>query len=181
MSWSSSYPPPPRRSRSRSPRGSYPPRSAFPDSTYMGDTYRSSDWDNYDRERWSSYDRDRGLYEYGRRRSRSPPSDESESAAFRVALSGTQLFGLGRKRRRSVSPYERDRDRYDPRPRYSDDYGLAPFFDHGCPTHKLFFVNQTHIPVVTDMRRPPAEDPRVHIHPLDAPLQTHIHLNFLRH
>ncbi|KAF7776437.1 hypothetical protein Agabi119p4_4830 [Agaricus bisporus var. burnettii] len=104
MSWSSSYPPPPRRSRSRSPRGSYPPRSAFPDSTYMGDTYRSSDWDNYDRERWSSYDRDRGLYEYGRRRSRSPPSDES------------------RKRRRSVSPYERDRDRYDPRPRYSDDY-----------------------------------------------------------
>ncbi len=32
-------------------------------------------------------------------------------------------FGLaGRKRRRSMSPY--DRERYDPRPRYSDDYGL---------------------------------------------------------
>ena len=28
----------------------------------------------------------------------------------------------GRKRRRSMSPY--DRERYDPRPRYSDDYGL---------------------------------------------------------
>ena len=32
-------------------------------------------------------------------------------------------FGLaGRKRRRSMSPY--DRERYDPRPRYNDDYGL---------------------------------------------------------
>ncbi|KXN84225.1 hypothetical protein AN958_12878 [Leucoagaricus sp. SymC.cos] len=103
MSWSSSYPPPSRRSRSRSPRGSYPPRSSYPDSAYPGDTYRS-DWDSYDRERWSSYDRDRGPYDYGRRRSRSPPSDES------------------RKRRRSVSPYDRDRDRYDPRPRYNDDY-----------------------------------------------------------
>lgn len=28
----------------------------------------------------------------------------------------------GRKRRRSMSPYERDR--YEPRPRYNDDYGL---------------------------------------------------------
>lgn len=31
---------------------------------------------------------------------------------------------VGRKRRRSLSPY--DRDRYDPRPRYNDDYGPPP-------------------------------------------------------
>jgi hypothetical protein len=29
-----------------------------------------------------------------------------------------------RKRRRSVSPYDRERERYDPRPRYGDDYGV---------------------------------------------------------
>ncbi|KAF8629598.1 hypothetical protein AX15_003344 [Amanita polypyramis BW_CC] len=103
MSWSSSsYPP--RRSRSRSPRGSYPPRPPYPDSTYSGDPYRA-DWDAYDRDRaWPGYDRDRAAYDYGRRgRSRSPPPEE-----------------VGRKRRRSLSPY--DRDRYDPRPRYNDDY-----------------------------------------------------------
>ena len=33
----------------------------------------------------------------------------------------------GRKRRRSISPFDRDRDRYDPRPRYNDDYGLKLF------------------------------------------------------
>ncbi|THU77369.1 hypothetical protein K435DRAFT_974000 [Dendrothele bispora CBS 962.96] len=93
-SWSSSYPPPPRRSRSRSPRGSYLPR----DSAYPPDSYR--DWE-YDRDRnWSTYDRG---YEYGRRgRSRSPVDETN------------------RKRRRSPSPY--DRDRYEPRPRYNDDY-----------------------------------------------------------
>ncbi|KAJ7638406.1 hypothetical protein FB45DRAFT_902744 [Roridomyces roridus] len=98
MSWSaSSYPPPPRRSRSRSPgRGSYPPREPPPDQ------YRA-DWDGYDRERaWATYERDRVAFDYRRGRSRSPPPD------------------MNRKRQRSGSPY--DRDRYDPRPRYNDDY-----------------------------------------------------------
>ncbi|KAF8883425.1 hypothetical protein BD779DRAFT_1612279 [Infundibulicybe gibba] len=101
MSWSSSYPPPPRRSRSRSPRGSYPPRPPYSDAP---NPYRA-DWEAYDRDRaWANYDRDRATYDYGRRgRSRSPPPEE-----------------LTRKRRRSVSPYERDR--YEPRPRYNDDY-----------------------------------------------------------
>ena len=35
----------------------------------------------------------------------------------------------GRKRRRSMSPYERDR--YEPRPRYNDDYGLIYYIDSG--------------------------------------------------
>ncbi|KAI0080659.1 hypothetical protein K474DRAFT_1657465 [Panus rudis PR-1116 ss-1] len=113
-SWSASaYPPPRGRSRSRSPyRGgsSYPPpRSGYPDSGYPQDPYRS-DWDAYDRDRdrdrdraWA-YERERSAYDYGRRgRSRSPPPDE-----------------VGRKRRRSLSPWERDR--YEPRPRHSDDY-----------------------------------------------------------
>ncbi|KAJ7163800.1 hypothetical protein C8R43DRAFT_988713 [Mycena crocata] len=100
MSWNASYPPPPRRSRSRSPgRGSYPPR---PEPPYPPDQYRA-DWEAYDRERaWASYERDRVAYEYRRGRSRSPPPE------------------LNRKRQRSNSPY--DRERYDPRPRYSDDY-----------------------------------------------------------
>ncbi|TFK43085.1 hypothetical protein BDQ12DRAFT_674366 [Crucibulum laeve] len=115
MSWTGPYPPPPRRSRSRSPsRGPYPPRPPYPEGAYP-EPYRG-DWDAYDRDRaWASYDRDRGGYDYGRRgRSRSPPPDET-----------------GRKRRRSTSPY--DRERYDPRPRYSDDfdthsrgYGYSP-------------------------------------------------------
>lgn len=99
MSWSATYPP---RSRSRSPRARppYPPDPAG----YPQDPYRA-DWDAYDRDRaWASYERERAAYEYGRRgRSRSPPPDE-----------------VGRKRRRSLSPY--DRERYDPRPRYNDDY-----------------------------------------------------------
>jgi hypothetical protein len=53
------------------------------------------------------------------------------------------------------------------------------FLAHGCPAHELV-VKQIHIPVVTDMRRLPVEDPLVHIHPPDAPLQTHTRLNFLR-
>ncbi|KAF9224365.1 hypothetical protein BS17DRAFT_702828 [Gyrodon lividus] len=100
-SWSASaYPPPPRRSRSRSPRGGYGPRPPYPDSHPQD--HRGA-WD-YDRERaWADYERDRAVYDYSRRgRSRSPPPDES------------------RKRRRSISPY--DRERYDPRPRYGDDY-----------------------------------------------------------
>lgn len=70
------------------------------------DAYRP-DWDAYDygRDRaWVDYERDRAAYDYGRRgRSRSPPADEA-----------------GRKRRRSLSPY--DRARFEPRPRYGDDY-----------------------------------------------------------
>ncbi|KZT72714.1 hypothetical protein DAEQUDRAFT_722875 [Daedalea quercina L-15889] len=108
-SWSgSSYPPPPRaRSRSRSPyRGSYPPRPGYPETGYPQDSYRA-DWEAYDRERaWATYERERAVYEYSRRgRSRSPVADEA-----------------GRKRRRSLSPWDRDRDRYEPRPRYGDDY-----------------------------------------------------------
>ncbi|KAI0663173.1 hypothetical protein C8Q70DRAFT_908268 [Cubamyces menziesii] len=105
-SWSSAYPPPPPRgrSRSRSPyRGGYP-RSSYPDAQYPADPYRA-DWEAYDRDRaWASYERERAAYDYGRRgRSRSPPGEEG-----------------ARKRRRSLSPWERDR--YEPRPRYSDDY-----------------------------------------------------------
>ncbi|KAI0773972.1 hypothetical protein C8Q74DRAFT_1368496 [Fomes fomentarius] len=109
MSWNPpAYPPPPSRgrSRSRSPfRGSYPPRASYPDSAYPQDQYRA-DWDAYDRDRaWASYERERAAYEYSRRgRSRSPPPGDE----------------VGRKRRRSLSPWERDR--YEPRPRYNDDY-----------------------------------------------------------
>ncbi|KII96062.1 hypothetical protein PLICRDRAFT_694151 [Plicaturopsis crispa FD-325 SS-3] len=112
----SSWPPPPpyppssRRSPSRSPsRGPYaaPPaaRPAYPDAPYPQDPYRA-DWDAYERDRaWASYERERAAYEYSRRgRSRSPPLADD----------------TGRKRRRSPSPYERGR--YDPRPRYPDDY-----------------------------------------------------------
>ncbi|KAJ7666549.1 hypothetical protein B0H17DRAFT_1089648 [Mycena rosella] len=101
MSWNASYPPPPRRSsRSRSPgRASYPPR---PEPPYPPDQYRA-DWEAYDRDRaWATYERERVAYEYRRGRSRSPGPE------------------VNRKRQRSNSPY--DRDRYDPRPRYNDDY-----------------------------------------------------------
>jgi len=109
-SWSgSAYPPPPPpprgRSRSRSPyRGAYPARPAYPEPGYPQDPYRA-DWEAYDRDRaWANYERERAAYEYSRRgRSRSPPADEA-----------------GRKRRRSLSPWERDR--FEPRPRYGDDY-----------------------------------------------------------
>ncbi|RDX53607.1 hypothetical protein OH76DRAFT_1398727 [Lentinus brumalis] len=109
-SWNSAYPAPPPpaprgRSRSRSPyRGSVPPRSSYPEGGYPQDPYRA-DWDAYDRDRaWANYERERAAYDYGRRgRSRSPPPDEA-----------------GRKRRRSISPWERDR--FEPRPRYTDDY-----------------------------------------------------------
>ncbi|KAL0949782.1 hypothetical protein HGRIS_009821 [Hohenbuehelia grisea] len=115
MSWpSSSYPPPPRRSRSRSPgRGSYSSGPPFPESGYPRDPYRA-EWEAYDRDRFANYERERSGYDYGRRgRSRSPPPDD-----------------FSRKRRRSQSPYERDR--YEPRPRYSDDYD-AHSRGHGPP------------------------------------------------
>ncbi|EAU80560.1 hypothetical protein CC1G_09957 [Coprinopsis cinerea okayama7 len=81
------------------------------------------DYDSYDRDRGYPYERDRPPYDYGRRgRSRSPHPDEP-----------------GRKRRRSLSPYERDR--YEPRPRHNDDYdthsrgygGYSPRRGHAPP------------------------------------------------
>lgn len=77
-SWSGSHPPPPRRSRSRSPsRGAYG-RAPYPDGFgYAQDAYRP-DWDPYNRERaWVDWERDRVGYDYSRRgRSRSPPFDD---------------------------------------------------------------------------------------------------------
>ncbi|KAF8164885.1 hypothetical protein B0H34DRAFT_687006 [Crassisporium funariophilum] len=113
MSWPSSYPPPPRRSRSRSPppRAGYPSgRPVYPD--VYPEPYRA-EWDAYDRDRnYPGYERERPPYDYPRRgRSRSPPPDEA-----------------GRKRRRSMSPY--DRERYDPRPRYNDDYDGHSRYGH---------------------------------------------------
>ncbi|KZT20651.1 hypothetical protein NEOLEDRAFT_1140488 [Neolentinus lepideus HHB14362 ss-1] len=115
MSWAPSAYPPPRRSRSRSPyRGAaYPPRP--PSET---DPYRA-DWETYDygRDRvWADYERDRAAYDYGgRARSRTPPADET-----------------GRKRRRSLSPY--DRGRFEPRPRYGDDYDAhSRAYDYSSP------------------------------------------------
>ncbi|KAG6336336.1 hypothetical protein ID866_2761 [Astraeus odoratus] len=107
-SWSApAYPPPPRRSRSRSPlRGGYGLRPPYPDPAYYQE-HRGGPWDTYERDRtWPEFERDRAAYDYGRRgRSRSPAPDD------------------GRKRRRSMSPY--DRERYDPRPRYGDEYGIS--------------------------------------------------------
>jgi hypothetical protein len=116
-SWNYSYPPPPRRSRSRSPaRGSYPPR----DAPFPPDQYR--DWETYDRDRaWASYDRERPPYDYRRGRSRSPPPERGCSSSFSF-LPLIEFSAVNRKRQRSNSPY--DRERYDPRPRY-EDYGLA--------------------------------------------------------
>ncbi|KDR74495.1 hypothetical protein GALMADRAFT_250472 [Galerina marginata CBS 339.88] len=131
-SWSSTYPPPPRRSRSRSPpRGGYSSgRPPYPD-TYPD--YRP-EWDGYDRDRWA-YERDgrdRPPYDYGRRgRSRSPPPGDE----------------AGRKRRRSMSPY--DRDRYDPRPRYSDDYDAHSRHGYTSP--------RRHPPPFPPSRRPPPD------------------------
>ncbi|KAJ6627363.1 hypothetical protein B0H10DRAFT_1994098 [Mycena sp. CBHHK59/15] len=115
MSWNAPYPPPPRRSRSRSPgRGSYPPRAEPP---YPTDQYRA-DWEAYDRERaWATYERERVAYDYRRGRSRSPPPE------------------LNRKRQRSTSPY--DRERYDPRPRYSDDYDSHRQYGYSSPSRRV--------------------------------------------
>ncbi|KIJ26976.1 hypothetical protein M422DRAFT_55259 [Sphaerobolus stellatus SS14] len=87
----------PRRSRSRSPRrkDSYSDTPGPDYAPYTGPG-------GADEDRRTSYGGD--YYDRrGRGRSRSP-GDE-----------------IGRKRRRSPSPY--DRDRFDPRPRYNDDYG----------------------------------------------------------
>ncbi|KLO15738.1 hypothetical protein SCHPADRAFT_902111 [Schizopora paradoxa] len=106
-------PPPPRDDRSRSPsRGGY--GRPFPEPGYPSDSYRG-DWDAHGRDRpWHDYERDR-IHDYGRRgRSRSPGADD------------------GRKRRRSPSPY--DRDRFEPRPRYNDDFDAhSRSMDHHPP------------------------------------------------
>ncbi|KAK0467917.1 uncharacterized protein EV420DRAFT_1501935 [Desarmillaria tabescens] len=105
MSWSSSYLPPSRRSRSRSPG---------PD--YQSEQQRLADldvWNADEREQVMGLERDRG---YNHRRRRSPAQDG----------------GGSRKRRRSMSPYERDR--YEPRPRYGDDYD--PYFRGHSPPRR---------------------------------------------
>ncbi|KAI0047290.1 hypothetical protein FA95DRAFT_1559257 [Auriscalpium vulgare] len=132
MSWTSAAYPPPRRSRSRSPhRGSYPPpRPPYPEAM-QGDQYRA-EWDAYERDRTWAVERDRPAYDYGRRgRSRSPPDE-------------------GRKRRRSVSP-SLDKDRYDPRPRYADDYD-AHSRGYGYASPRRGGYSQSG-------RRPPPPDP----------------------
>ncbi|EIW82450.1 hypothetical protein CONPUDRAFT_53735 [Coniophora puteana RWD-64-598 SS2] len=134
-SWSTSSYPPPRRSRSRSPRASHPSRGP-PDQSFTVDPYRQP-WDMQERERtWSEYDRERASYEYNRRgRSRSPVDE------------------TGRKRRRrSLSPY--DRERYDPHPRYGDDYDAhSRGHGHRSPPRGQF------PPSYAPARRPPP-DPR---------------------
>ncbi|KAG8218305.1 hypothetical protein J3R82DRAFT_3919 [Butyriboletus roseoflavus] len=142
-SWSASAYPPPRRSRSRSPRGTFPPRPPFPDS-YAPD-YRGP-WESFDRERpWPDHERDRVPYDHARRgRSRSPPPDEN------------------RKRRRSMSPY--DRERYDPRPRYGDD------FDAHSRTYGYRSPPRAQFPAPYPVQQPPPSrrapvDPRTMDHP----------------
>jgi hypothetical protein len=146
-SWSASaYPPPPRRSRSRSPsRGAYPPRTHM-DPAYGQDPYRA-DWDTYDRDRaWPGYERDRPVYDYGRRgRSRSPSQlDDSMPQCRPLTEYCTKVPtpDPGRKRRRSLSPYERDR--YDPRPRYNEEYGVLQTLSD-CYRSSLTHFSQTHI------------------------------------
>lgn len=111
----------PRRSRSRSPYRGYAGRPPHPDP-YSGDPYRP-EWDAYDRDRWAGYERERGPHDYGRRgRSRSPDDGTALPTQWRRGVNSFNLFtGAGRKRRRSTSPW--DRERYEPRPRY-DDYGM---------------------------------------------------------
>ena len=74
-------------------------------------------WDSYGRDRDQGWDRDR------RGRSRSPGYDDCTSfySVNSISLRLTSPKIAGRKRRRSMSPY--DRERYESRPRY-DDHGL---------------------------------------------------------
>lgn len=107
-----------------SPSGrSFPPggvRDPYPQDPYERDGFgreryydysgRGRDWDEWERRRAQT-----------RYRSRSPGFDDGLSHMFDVSSNNlvTQaLFTGRRKRRRSVSPY--DRDRYDSRPRYED-------------------------------------------------------------
>ena len=76
--------------------------------------------------------------------------------------------GAGRKRRRSTSPW--DRDRYEPRPRY-DDYGLFTFHPPQCDAlNRHFFSADPHRGGYSPRRshhpsRPAPQDP----HTLDYP------------
>lgn len=134
MSWSASYPVPTRRSRSRSPpRPPYPSRAPYPDGGYPPESYRGGHYEAADRERPHGYERERPPNDYGRRgRSRSPGPDDCTSSSHLTTTSVNLDQAVSRKRRRSLSPYERDR--YDPRPRYNDDYGLIFLiaFRHVC-------------------------------------------------
>jgi hypothetical protein len=92
-SWPASvYPPPPRRSRSRSPgyragsvgggggAGGYYGRPSYPGPDSGGHDMYRTDWEAYDRDRaWATYERDRAAYDYHRRRSRSPGDDGTSS------------------------------------------------------------------------------------------------------
>lgn len=81
---------------------------------------------------WQDWERERAPYEYGRRhRSRSPPYDD-----------------VGRKRRRSPSPY--DRDRYDPRPRYDEHSDAYRGYGHSPPRSRGYSSRSS---------RPPPPDP----------------------
>ena len=121
-SWSGPRPPPPRGERSRSPsRGSFG-RSGYPDP--FPPEYYHRERDSYDRERgWSGHDRDWQGYDYGRRgRSRSPQYDDRKKLLLSLLSPLTETCdAVGRKRRRSMSPY--DRERYEPRPRHGDAIG----------------------------------------------------------
>jgi hypothetical protein len=161
----------PRRSRSRSPYRGYPGRPPYPDP-YGGDPYRS-EWDAYDRDRWSGYERERGPYDYARRgRSRSP--EDGMSSRFtdprfflpwrRAVRSYFVSPAAGRKRRRSSSPW--DRDRYEPRPRF-DDYGVFTFHPHTQRDMLKCHFPQT--PIVEDIL------PEGHITPPDPPRRIHTH------
>jgi hypothetical protein len=134
MSWAAPPPYPPRpRSRSRSPyraapAGAYPPAGRPPYPGEYGGDYRG-DWEAYERDRaWASYERERAALEYGRRpRSRSPGVDDGTPPSRRApcAPRGQKKIDTpapaGRKRRRSMSPYD---TRFEPRPRF-DDYGTC--------------------------------------------------------
>ncbi|OAX39133.1 hypothetical protein K503DRAFT_769766 [Rhizopogon vinicolor AM-OR11-026] len=141
-SWPAPAYPPPRRSRSRSPPRGGHPRPPHSDAAYPPDQHRGG-WDPHERDRervWVEYERDRAAYEPTRRRSRSPPPDDS------------------RKRRRSISPYDRERERYDPRPRYGDDY------DAHSRAYSYRSPPRTQFPPQYPPRRAPA-DPRTLDHP----------------
>lgn len=136
--------PPPRSERSRSPSRSAYGRPAYSDP--YADPYRDH-WDTYNRDRaWADYERDRGSYDHGRRgRSRSPPPDDSKFHICKHAKEAHNPYTAGRKRRRSASPYERER--YDPRPRY-EDYG-EPVICLDCREKSKMFLKMVTVATAT--------------------------------
>lgn len=100
------------------------------------------DWE-HDRDRGYGYERDRPPYDYRRGRSRSPLPDESAFPSSVLSLSSPDMHGFpGRKRRRSLSPYERDR--YEPRPRHNDDYGSSISLSQARSAHHHPSRTDTH-------------------------------------